>query len=153
MSLFETNPVPAANFANDSLDALIDLHTISVDTRRGYDKMADRAEASFRPTVERFVALHTRHAARLDRMVREMGAVPDAGGSFMGTVNRTVVAVRAFFDDIDADTMTQIRSGEDHVLAAFDRAIAASLPQGHRAALDDMRAELSSLLAATRSVG
>ena len=133
--------------ADESLDALIDLHTLSVDTRRGFEKMVEKAEPSFRPVADRFLAVHTRHVARLDQMVREMGAVPDAGGSFMGTVNRAVVTMRSVFDVIDADTMSQIRSGEDYVVAAFDRALAASLPQGHIAALTEMRGEVTSLLA------
>jgi uncharacterized protein (TIGR02284 family) len=137
------------NAASESLDALIDLHTQSVDTHRGFDKMVEKAEPSFRPVVDRFLALHTRHVARLDRMVREMGAVPDAAGSFMGTVNRAVVTMRAAFDAIDSDTMAQIRSGEEYVIAAFDRALATSLPQGHMAALSEMRAELASLLASS----
>ena len=135
--------------AGESLDALIDLHMHSVDTRRGFEKMVEKAEPSFRTVVDRFVALHTRQVARLDQMVREMGAVPDAAGSFMGTLNRAVVSIRAALDSIDSDSMAQIRSGEGFVLAAFDRALAASLPQGHKAALTDMRGELVALLAST----
>jgi uncharacterized protein (TIGR02284 family) len=137
--------------ADESLDALIDLHTRSVDTQRGFEKMVEKAEPTFRPVVERFLALHTRHVSRLGAMVREMGAVPDASGSFMGTVNRAVVTLRSAFDAIDADVMTQIRNGEDSVLEAFDRALAASLPAAHVQALTQMRAELSGLLDETRT--
>lgn len=142
---------PPEDAASESLDALIDLHTLSVDTRLGFEKMVEKAEPSFRPVSERFLALHIRHVARLDTMVREMGAVPDAAGSFMGTVNRAVVTLRAAFDAIDADVIAQIRTGEDSVLKAFDRAVAASLPQGHLQALTQMRAELSGLLDETRA--
>ena len=147
MSSYEPTSLTGSDAAADSLDALIDLYNQTVDTQRGFEKMAEKAEPSFSPVVQRFLALHVRHAARLDRMVREMGAVPDASGSFMGTVNRAVVSMRAMFDQIDSDTMKQVRSGEDYVLEAFDRAIAASLPQDHDAALNEMRQELVSLLA------
>ncbi len=147
MTSYDSTSAANNDPAGESLDALIDLHRQTVDTHRGFEKMAEKAEPSFGAVVQRFLALHTRHLARLDQMVREMGAVPDAEGSFMGTVNRAVVSMRAMFDHIDADTMKQIRSGEDYVLEAFDRAIATSLPQGHDAALHEMRGQLVSLLA------
>ncbi len=153
MSMFDTHANPADLAAHESLDALIDLHTSSVDTLRGFQKMTEKAEPTFRPVVERFCALHTRHVARLDTMVREMGGVPDADGSFMGTVNRAVVTLRAAFDTIDAEVMDNIRSGEDTVLAAFDRAMQTSLPQGHVQALTQMRAELFGLLTETAHLG
>jgi uncharacterized protein (TIGR02284 family) len=140
---------PADLAANDSLDALIYLHTASVDTMRGFQKMAEKAEPVLRPVVEQFCALHTRQVARLDVMVREMGGVPDANGSFMGTVNRAVITLRTLFNDVDTAVMDNIREGEEFVLAAFDRAMQASLPQGHMQALTQMRGELSALLTET----
>ena len=150
MSMTDNQFQPVDHAARESLDTLIGLHTLSVDTLRGFQKMSEKAEPEFRPVVERFCALHTRHAARLDAMVREMGGIPDADGSFMGTVNRAVVGLRAVFDTIDAGVMDNIRSGEDRVLDAFDSAVQISLPQGHRQALTDMREELSTVLADTR---
>lgn len=145
-------PTSAATEADptESLDALIDLHTRSTDSARGFQKMVEKAEPGFRPVAERFLALHERHVARLDNMIREMGSLPDEGGSFMGTINRTVVAVRAAVDAIDKDVTAQIASGEKHVLSAFDRAIKASLPQAHLQALIQMQAELTSLIADMR---
>jgi uncharacterized protein (TIGR02284 family) len=139
--------------ASDSLEALILLHMLSVDTRRGFEKMVEKAEVEFRPTAERFNALHDRHVVRLDNMVREMGGLPDEDGSFMGAVNTAVVSLRAVFDAVDNEVMDRVRSGEENVLAAFDRAIAASLPQGHREALTQMKAELTGLLDETRHLG
>ncbi len=147
MSSYDQSPATGNDAVGESLDALIDLHKQSINTLLGFEKMAEKAEPSFHDVVQRFVALHSRQTSRLDQMVREMGAVPDTDGSFMGTVNRAVVTMRAIFDEIDADTMKQIRSGEEFVLAAFDRAIAASLPQDHDRALNQMKGELVSLLA------
>jgi uncharacterized protein (TIGR02284 family) len=152
MSMFDNETTAADVAAKESLNALIDLHISSVDALRGYQKMVEKAEPAFRPVVERFSALHTRHVARLDVMVREMGGVPDADGSFMGSINRAVVTLRAMLDAVDADVMDNIRDGEEHVFAAFDRAVQASLPQGHRQALTDMRAELSALLTETADI-
>ncbi len=153
MSMFDGHTNPADAAARESQDALIDLHTSSVDTLRGFQKMAEKAEPAFRPVADGFCALHTRHVARLDAMVREMGGVPDANGSFMGTVNRAVVTMRAVFDTIDAGVMDNVRNGEDNVIAAFDRALQCSLPQGHVQALTQMRGELSAMLNDTTRVG
>ena len=153
MSNSSPQPKPVDLAAHDSLESLVDLHTLSVDTLRGFQKMSEKAEPEFRPVVERFCAVHSRHVVRLDTMVREMGGVPDADGSFMGTLNRAVIGLRAVFDTIDADVMDNVRNGEDNVLAAFDRALHSSLPQGHQQALTQMQAELSGLLRETRQLG
>ncbi len=153
MSLFNTPAEPVDLAATNSLSTLVDLHTLCVDTLQGFQKMSEKAETEFRPVVERFCALHARHAARLDVMVREMGGVPDADGSFMGTVNRAVISLRAVFDTIDTDVMNNVRAGETKVLAAFDDALQASLPQGHLNAIAQMHAELSAVLDDTRSLG
>jgi Domain of unknown function (DUF2383) len=129
-------------------DALANLHTRTVDALAGYETMVDKAEPSFRPVATRFRDIHARHAATLAPMLVRAGRVPDTDGSFMASVNRAVVGIRAFFDAIDADVTSQIRSGEQHVLAAFDDAIAAS-PLGDNADLTDMRAELQAALDAT----
>lgn len=136
-----------------SLDALIDLHSCCVDTLRGMQKMAEKAEPAFRPVVEQFCAIHSRHVAHLDSMVREMGGVPDADGSYMGTINRAVVSLRAVFDTIDANIMDNVRSGEGRVLAAFDHALQIDPKKEHLQDLTKMRAELSSLLDATSHLG
>ncbi len=137
----------------DSLEALTRLHRLSMDTRRGFEKMVEKAEVDFQPTAERFNALHGRHVARLNNMVRAIGGLPETDGSVMGTVNSAVVALRAVLDAIDTDVMDRVRSGEESVLAGFDGAIAASLPQGHREALIQMKAELTGLINETRHLG
>ena len=139
--------------ASKSLDALIDLHSYSLDTLRDMQKMAEKTEPAFRPMVEQFCALHSRHAASLDAMAREMGGLPDADGSYMGTINRAIVSLRAVFDTIDASVMDNVRSGEARVLAAFDHALQIDPAQQHLQALIKMRAELSSLLDTTRHLG
>lgn len=152
MPMPEIDTVPAKYADQRHLDVLIDLHTRSVDTLRGFEKMVDEAVVSFRPTAERFRALHENHVIQLDGMVRDCGGMPDDDGSFMATVNRAVVSLRATFDDIDNDVMDQIRSGEDNLLAAFDRAVAAPLPNPDQQAVTRMRAELAGLLDDTRHI-
>ncbi|MGR3507595.1 MAG: DUF2383 domain-containing protein [Paracoccaceae bacterium] len=132
-------------------DAITELHTRTVDALRGYEKMVEKAEPEFRATAQKFRDLHDSHASALSRILIAMGAQVDADGSFMGTVNQAVVSLRAFFDEIDEDVMDNIRSGEDHVLKAFDGALASgAMPQDHETSLLAMREELLALLTATR---
>ena len=136
--------------ATEGMTALADLHSLSVDTHLGFQKMAEKAEPDFRPIAQQFSALHERQVSSLQKILRDMGGVPDDNGSFMGTVNRAVVTLRSLFDAIDSGVMDQVRSGEQSVLEAFDHAIAAGLPKDHSEALTQMKGELTSLLQETR---
>jgi uncharacterized protein (TIGR02284 family) len=153
MQMQKDADLPGGIGASESFDVLSKLHKLSVDTRRGFEKMVEKAEVEFRPTAELFSTLHGRHVARLDTMLRDMGGLPDEHGSFMGSVNVAVVSLRAVFDAIDMEVMDSVRSGEENVLAAFDRAIAASLPLGARETLTQMKAEVTELLDQTRKLG
>ena len=71
----------------------------------------------------------------------------------MSTVNKAVVSVRAFFDEIDDDVMDNIRDGEEHVLESLAKAEAA-LPAGrYRDEVATMRTELQALLEETARRG
>jgi uncharacterized protein (TIGR02284 family) len=126
--------------------ALITLHDQTRNALRGLEVMVEKAEPSFQDTVRKFHALHQRQAETFLQMLQAQGQEVDRDGTLMGAVNKVVVSVRAFFDEIDADTLQQIRSGEDHILKAFDAAIA---EQGGATAdmLRAMRADLTQLLA------
>lgn len=131
--------------------ALVALYDRSLDSVKGYSRMVEKAEPSFRDTANRFLALHTHHAEVLSRLLSDLGFEAKAGGGVMGLVNQAVVTFRAFFDDIDEDVMDQMRSGEDWVLKAFDAAIAEQAKAAPM--LQAMRAELAALLADTRNLG
>ncbi len=126
--------------------ALIALHDQTRNAIRGFAVMVEKAEPSFQGTVHQFLSLHKRQAETLLQLLQLQGQNVDRDGTLMGAVNEVVVSVRAFFDEIDADTLQQIRNGEDHILKAFDAAIA---EQGGATAdqLRALRAELTQLLA------
>jgi Domain of unknown function (DUF2383) len=134
-------------------DALMTLYDRTLASVKGYAKMVEKAEPSFRDTAAQFHALHVGHVGELARMLGNLGLEADAGGTFMGTVNQAVVTFRAFFDDIDDDVMDQIRSGEDWVLKAFDAAIVEQEGAEATVRLREMQAELSALLEETRHLG
>ncbi|TAG31418.1 MAG: DUF2383 domain-containing protein [Rhodobacterales bacterium] len=127
--------------------ALITLHDQTRNALRGFAVMVEKAEPSFQGTARKFHALHQHQAEALLHMLQAQGLEVDRDGTLMGTVNEVVVSLRAIFDEIDADTLQQIRKGEDHILTAFDAAIA---EQGGATAdkLRAMRADLTQLLAA-----
>lgn len=134
-------------------DALQHLHDRITDALEGFRVMADKAEVAFRPVVQRFVTLHEMQATAVAGMLVARGWVDDLDGTLMGTVNRAVVAVRALFTGIDAGGLASIRSGEAHVLAAFDRAIGGVVAPDDATALTAMRDDLVALLDDTRDLG
>lgn len=145
---------PRAEVATtDDAKALIALYDRTVDSMKGYTKMVEKAEPSFRDTAEQFRALHARHAHGLAWILADLGIEAVGDGSIMGAVNQTVVAFRAFFDDIDEDVMDQVRSGENWVLKAFDEAITEQRGALPAMKLNEMHAELTALLAETRHLG
>lgn len=134
----------------DTIDALSKLHTRSVDAQQGYETMLTKAEPEFRPVVQQFHDLHSRHAAALAQIITALGGTPDQDGSFMGAVNRTVVSLRAVFDEIDEDVMDAIRDGEERILEDFATALSKGAAQPWHDDVKDMRDEVLSLLEATR---
>lgn len=127
---------------------LIALHDQTRDAVRGFAVMVDKAEPSFQSTARQYLAFHQRQAEALAQLLQSQGQDVDRDGTLMGTVNEVVVTVRAFFDQIDAGTMDQIRHGEDRILQAFDAAIAEQRGST-AAALRDMRDDLTRFLATT----
>jgi hypothetical protein len=61
-------------------------------------------------------------------------------------VNRAVVEIRSWFDEIGHNVMDALVQGERNVLEAFDDAIVASPNPERLAILDQMRVELVRLL-------
>jgi Domain of unknown function (DUF2383) len=133
-------------------DALVTLHLRTVDALKGYVKMVEKAEPEFRPVAQLFHDLHARHAAAIARLLSTMGVTVDPEGSLMGTINEAVVGLRAVFDEIDADVLSSIRNGEDHVLDAFDEVLKLKLSVEDAAAISAMRDELVELLDDVRQV-
>ncbi|WP_306133420.1 DUF2383 domain-containing protein [Roseivivax marinus] len=132
------------------INAVQSLLRRTVDAREGFDVMVEKAEPEFRPVALKFRETHHQHAERTAAIVTALGGEPDSEGSFFGTVNRTVVSVRAMFDEIDEDVMDSVRDGEKHVLESFDEAIATLGTDRHRDEILAMRGEIEALLDETR---
>jgi Domain of unknown function (DUF2383) len=113
--------------STQSFDETIGLKVAVDDALEGYDKMLEKAEPSFRPTVSELIALHRAASQDLDVQLRDHGAAVDEDGSFMGTVHKTVVTLRSVVDDPDRDWIPGILDGEKRNLKKYDAAIAESL--------------------------
>jgi len=133
--------------SEQEIAALAELHTRLIDTLAGYDTLIERAEPDFRQTAEEFQTLHRKQEAAVARLLGALGHDPGRDGSMFGTVNRAVVALRSWFDDIDHNVLDALVQGEKHVLEGFEEAIAASPSVERRGVLAQMRSELVTLLA------
>ncbi len=146
------DPISAQSMDSAALDSLAHAHIRTVDALAGFEKMVDEAEPEFHATAARFRNLHKAHAAVLATLLQQHGRAPDPDGSFMAGINRLVVATRAFFDEIDADVMDQVRSGEEHVLVAYRDAESAVPFPVVKSSVAALRIELEALLAETRDL-
>ncbi len=126
--------------------ALAELHTRLLDTIAGYDKVLEKAQPEFTAIAAEFRSLHVRQAERVAKMLRAAGHEPPKDGSFFGRVNRAVVELRSWFDDISTNIMDALVAGEKHVLEAFDDAITATTVPGNAEVLRQERADLVALL-------
>ena len=125
---------------------LNDLHTRLVDTLAGYDKVVEKAEPEFIGIAEEFRGLHQGHSERVLSMLLGLGRDPGSEGSMLGTVNRAVVEVRSWFDDIGHNVIDALVDGEKRLLEDFKAARAASPSVERRGLLDQMCSETITLL-------
>lgn len=127
-------------------DTMLALYNRVVDAKAGFDVMVEKAEDDFIEVATSFRDMHARHADEIGKMLSPDDA---KDGTLMGTVNKAVLTLRAFFDEIDEDVMGQVRRGEQSVLQAFREAEEHAVgPQ--EAKLIGLRAELEDLLERTR---
>jgi len=128
------------------IETLAELHTRLIDTHAGHDKLVEKAEPAFVGIARDFRSLHREQARRVAAMLSALGHDPAGDGSLFGAVNRAVVEVRSWFDEIGHNVMDALVQGEKHVLEAFDAAIAASPSPVRKSILEQMRGELVLLL-------
>ena len=113
-----TNPDPIV------LSSLARLHVSIVDVIEGYEAMVEKAEPSLRPIVEDLLQLHREHSEEIAHELSDRGAEFDDGGSIQGTLNSTVVSIRALFTDLDLSALSPALDGEERLLKAYDEALA-----------------------------
>ena len=104
-------------------DNLKKLHTSLVDNEKGYLEAAKDAET---PSLKAFFTemseLKERNHSDLHAALTKLGEKPDKSGSFMSTVHKTVVKVRAATTGLQS-ALPSFVMGEEEVVGQYDVAI------------------------------
>ncbi|MDD7971343.1 DUF2383 domain-containing protein [Roseinatronobacter alkalisoli] len=117
-----TSPDPGINPGEDRVALIAEAHTRVLDITEGFEKLTEKAEPDFRPVAETYLFMHRKHEAELAAYLRQCGHEPDNDGSFFGAVNRALVEMRSWFEEVDDAVMDRIIQGEKHVLDAYENA-------------------------------
>lgn len=108
-------------------ETLQSLHTALADSREGYEKALDLAEGKGLTLLFReMIAMRTQHAALIEVHLAAAAMPTGDGTSFMATVHRTVIGIRALFTELDESILPGLIDGEKRILAYYDEAIAAA---------------------------
>ena len=100
------------------------LHTALVDTRAAYElAFKDTDDAQVATICKEMVYLRHMDHEELHQALLEAGETPDENGSFMSMVHETIIKVRAAFTGIGKKTLPAFASGEEDILALYDKAI------------------------------
>jgi uncharacterized protein (TIGR02284 family) len=102
-------------------EALATLQTRVIDASEGHAEGAERADD---PTMGRVFqelhAMHQSHAAALGGALVARGVEPDADGSFLQYVHKTIVNVRSAVGALGESAMPGVRDGEERILQLYD---------------------------------
>ncbi len=100
------------------------LYTAIVDARNGYgEAVEDATRDDMRTLFENMIALHEGALNELRPELEARGVKPNDDGSFMTTVNETVVSVRSALTGLAENALSAFASGEERILKSYDRAI------------------------------
>lgn len=128
----------------DTVDHLKSLHTGAIDARNGYQEALQDAEGKgMSPLFREMIALHQRHADALAGELGKAGVQADESGSFMSTIHKTIMDIRALFGGLDASVLPGLIDGEKRNVGGYDDALKTALPQASLAGLlTQQRADL-----------
>ncbi|WP_306118841.1 MULTISPECIES: DUF2383 domain-containing protein [unclassified Roseitalea] len=105
---------------SDKLTALATLQTRHVDAAKGYEEAAKRDEGEIAAVCQSLAELHNEQAETLSRILIANGGEPDADGSWLSLVHRSVLTVRDWADRLDQDMLNGFIDGEKRILEQFD---------------------------------
>jgi uncharacterized protein (TIGR02284 family) len=104
-------------------DSLKKLHTSLVDDRKGYEKAVEDAEPNVKSLFSEMAALKEKDHVELHAGLTKLGEKPDESGSFMATVHKTVIGVRAATTGLGTNSLSSFVMGEKQVVDEYDKAI------------------------------
>lgn len=113
----------------DRISNLASLHTALIDSRNGYDEAFVEAEGKGLSGLFReMMSIHKHHSEAVASYLKSLDQPIDENGSFMTTVNRTVISVRSLFGGLDESVLPGLIDGEERIVKTYDTAIATSPP-------------------------
>ncbi len=126
------------------LDEFKSLHTAAIDSINGYEEARrDAVGGGVTSLFQELIALHTKNAADLAAELTRSGAPASDDGSFMTTVNRTIMGVRSLFGGLGESVVPGLIDGEQRNVSHYERALAlAGLPPSARAVCETNRQRL-----------
>ena len=127
--------------SNDECKA---LHTALIDARRGYEEAVEDSDKPEMTALFRdMIALHDRHHAEVHSFLTAGGERPDDSGSFMSTVHKTVIGIRAAVTGLNENALSSFASGEERIVDQYDKAITEAGSSPAAEALTRQKNELS----------
>lgn len=136
------------------IDVLKPLHTSLIDSRNGYDEALRQAEGGDHIILfQELVAAHQTATVEIEQRLAALGETPDASGSFMSTLNRTMMDFRALFMGLGDAILPALISAEKRNLSEYDAALDvagadfAPILAGNRQALADLIGKMERLQA------
>lgn len=126
------------------IDAMTALYTRLMDSREGYGEAL--AQAGPDDLLPLFAEMHNRRtadSAAVGTWLAAAGQPSEETGSFMASVNRTIVYLRAKLTGLDEGALAGVIDGETRILSLYSDAIAASVGQPDCAFLDDQATSLA----------
>jgi uncharacterized protein (TIGR02284 family) len=104
-------------------DSLKKLHTDLVDSRNGYREAVKDAEPPLKALFSEMLALKEKDHAELHGALGRLGEKPNEDGSFMSTLHKTVISVRAAVTGLGTNALSAFVSGEEQIVDAYDAAL------------------------------
>ncbi|MCB1485504.1 MAG: DUF2383 domain-containing protein [Hyphomicrobiaceae bacterium] len=109
------------------IDTLKTLHTALIDSRNGYEEALTQAEGGDHIILfQELIAAHQTSTVEIEQRVAALGETPDISGSFMSTINRTMMDVRALFTGLGDAVLPALISSEKRNIELYDAALKVS---------------------------
>ncbi len=105
-------------------ETISSLHTQLVDAVKGYEEAQELAKRDpIGGLCGELRGVHLKHAHELAGLLLENGHRPDADGSYMSLIHKTVLNVRFAITADEASILPGLRDGEKRIVASYDDAL------------------------------
>lgn len=132
----------------EHIDALKTLHTVLVDSKHSYgEAVADAEGRGMTQLFRKMILLRIKDADEIAAELATLGEKPDEGGSFMSTLNRAIISMRALFGGLDDSVLPGLIDAEQRIIAYYNNALETSASSIDREILTRQRQNLLKIIA------